>query len=124
MMPAAAGVGILVMAILMARCSPVMVNWTVGRATLEHIVKSTGVRTIITSKAFLKKLGPEVDLSGLLEQEGLLLFTEDLKENKFGGFGLSSKIAAKRRAGWSADALVQHYHLEWITPEQEAVVLF
>eukprot|EP00933_Yihiella_yeosuensis_P042259 TRINITY_DN36802_c1_g1_i1.p1 TRINITY_DN36802_c1_g1~~TRINITY_DN36802_c1_g1_i1.p1 ORF type:complete len:1013 (+),score=184.49 TRINITY_DN36802_c1_g1_i1:82-3120(+) len=124
MMPAAAGVGVMLMGILMAGCVPVMVNWTVGRASLEHVVKSTGVKTVITAKAFLKKLGSEVDLSLLLQTKGLLLFTEDLKANQFGGFGLRDKISAKRLSGKSADTIVKRYKLENISSKDEAVVLF
>eukprot|EP00931_Biecheleriopsis_adriatica_P076305 TRINITY_DN50026_c0_g1_i1.p1 TRINITY_DN50026_c0_g1~~TRINITY_DN50026_c0_g1_i1.p1 ORF type:complete len:1021 (+),score=200.22 TRINITY_DN50026_c0_g1_i1:41-3103(+) len=124
MMPAAAGVGVAVLGIMMAGCTPVMVNWTVGRASLEHVVTSTGIRTVITAKAFLKKLGPEVDLSCLLKKEGLLLFTEDLKANTFGGFGLLDKLAAKRASGKSVQKLIAKYKLNERSPESEAVVLF
>ena len=43
MLPAAAGVGVAVMGIMLARCAPVMINWTVGRASLEHVLKCTGI---------------------------------------------------------------------------------
>jgi len=124
MMPAAAGVGLVVMGVMLARCSPVMINWTVGRASLEHVMNCTGIKTVITSKAFLKKLGPEVELACLLEADGMVIFTEDLKENRLGGFGLFQKLSAKRAAGKSADTLVQRYKLSTITREDEAVVLF
>lgn len=124
MMPAAAGAGIIVMGILMAGLTPVMVNWTVGRASLEHVIKTTGITTVITARALLEKVGPEVDLSSLLEIDGMLLFVEDLKANKFGGFGGLRKATAMLRSKKSATALDRCYGLDKISPAKEAVVLF
>eukprot|EP00927_Polykrikos_kofoidii_P040103 TRINITY_DN34339_c0_g1_i2.p1 TRINITY_DN34339_c0_g1~~TRINITY_DN34339_c0_g1_i2.p1 ORF type:complete len:1015 (+),score=196.93 TRINITY_DN34339_c0_g1_i2:103-3147(+) len=120
MMPAAAGVGVIIMGVMLAGCAPVMVNWTVGRASLEHVLQTTGIKTVITAKSFLKKLGPEVDLTCLLETEGLLLFIEDLKAS----FGTFAKLRGKLLSMKSAKSLHSRYNLQKITRDDEAVVLF
>lgn len=66
MLPASASSAILYLATLFAGKVPVMINWTVGIANLQHGLQLTGVNTVVTARALTKKLsGQGVDLDGV-----------------------------------------------------------
>jgi long-chain-fatty-acid--[acyl-carrier-protein] ligase len=43
-------------ATLLAGKVPVMINWTLGDANIEHVLSVSGVKTILTSSLFLDRL--------------------------------------------------------------------
>ena len=40
---------------------PVLLNWTTGPANLAHAVKTLGIRTVITSKKLIDRLGIQIE---------------------------------------------------------------
>jgi len=56
MIPASAGFGVVAMGVLLAGCSLVMINWTAGRANIQHMIAVSGITTVLTSKKFMERL--------------------------------------------------------------------
>jgi len=57
MLPASVACDVAFMALHLAGKLPVMLNWTTGPAHLAHAVRVMGVRHVVTSKAFIDRLG-------------------------------------------------------------------
>jgi len=74
MMPASCGASIVILAVVMAKKIPVIINWTMGQQGLQHAVNLSNIEQILTAGSFLDKL--DLDL-GCLEDKFLLL--EELK---------------------------------------------
>lgn len=75
LLPSSVGAYITLLAVLLAKKLPVMLNWTAGVRTLNYSQKLLGLRTVITSRKFLDK-AEDLDL-GVLEDK--LVFLEDVK---------------------------------------------
>ena len=56
MLPALQSTTLLVMATYLAGKIPVMLNWTMGKATLEHCIETIGLKHILTAKSFYDKV--------------------------------------------------------------------
>jgi len=116
MLPASVGAAVLCMATLLAKKTPVMINWTVGPRNLEHVQALTGIEVVLTSMKFVDRLG-ETDLGSL---EELLVFVEDLKSR----IGLPAKLRAVVQARRRAGRILRDLKLGQIKDEDEAVILF
>ena len=116
MLPASVGAYLVILAILLAKKVPVMLNWTVGVRSLDHAVDLTGLKVVITSSKFLDRL-EEADL-GKVEEH--LLFLEDVKEN----LGWKEKASAFLSQWLSAKTLMRRLHLDTIKASDPAVILF
>lgn len=116
MLPGSVGTSLTFMGTRLAGKSAVMINWTAGRKNVEHAVKLTGLKTIVTSRAFLDRvqydLGPDVDAR--------FVFLEDLRQ----GIGLRGKVAAATQALLPTAALMKLRGLSGIGADSEALVLF
>lgn len=116
MMPSSIGAYCVILAILLARKTPVMINWTSGKKALDHAVELTGIHTVITSERFLDRV-EDPDL-GVIEE--MWLFLEGIRQS----ISLKDKI----KAGWgsyrSAKTLLKKRGLSSIDPEATAVILF
>ncbi|MCH9613286.1 MAG: Bifunctional protein Aas [Chlamydiia bacterium] len=75
LLPSSVGAYLTLIAVLMAKKLPVMLNWTAGVRTLNYSQKLLGLRTVITSRKFLDRV-EDLDL-GVLEEK--LVFLEDVK---------------------------------------------
>ena len=115
LLPASAGASLTVIAAMLARKIPVILNWTVGRRNLEHAVDTSRVEIIITSGAFLDRL--DIDLSYL---DSRFLLLEQMADR----FGPLQKLTAFVQAKRSAAALRAGLGLEQINPDDPAVILF
>ncbi|NLF24416.1 MAG: AMP-binding protein [Deltaproteobacteria bacterium] len=115
LLPASVGASLTTISAMLARKTPVMLNWTVGRRNLEHALQTAGVEKIITSKAFLDRLDSDL---GYLEDRFLLL--EELRKE----FSIFQKLGAAIKAKRSAAALAKTYHLDKVKPTDPAVILF
>lgn len=96
MLPASVGVNIVVLATLLAKKIPVMINWTLGSRNLKEVEKQTHLDIVLTSWKFLDKLD-NVDLGTIDEK---LLLIDELKKkitfiDKIRGI-YHSKKSAKR----------------------------
>ncbi len=117
MLPASAGATLVVMATLLNGKIPLMINWTLGDSNLEHVIKSSEVKTIITSSRFLDRLD-NVNLDLI---DPYLLILEDVAKEKI---TWPKKIRAALRARRSVNSLLKMYGSDRIGPEDPAVILY
>ena len=115
LLPASAGVTLSILAALLARKTPVLLNWTAGERNLEHAVRLAEVEAVITAEGFLDRV--EVDLDFLFKRFVLL---EQLKR--------SVTLVKKLRALWlsrkNIQALERHFEIDTISGSDTAVILF
>ncbi|MCF7852353.1 MAG: AMP-binding protein [Simkaniaceae bacterium] len=116
MLPSSCGVYILVMAIMLAKKVPVMLNWTAGLRSLEHSIDLLNIKNVISSRKFLDKLD-QVELGRLDDHLKLM---EDIRLS----ISLKDKIAGAMLSKKKAKALIRHLDLESINREDHAVILF
>lgn len=116
MLPASAGSVIVVLALQLAGKIPLMVNWTVGPRHLEQVIRLSNVKVVLSSWAFLDRLG-NVDLDGI---EGILVMLEDLARD----ISIFKKLKAVFRSKRKADSIIRLFGADRITPETPAVLLF
>ncbi len=116
LLPSSVGATILILATLLARKTPVMVNWTVGPRHLETVVKVSGVEAVLTAWAFIDRL-ENVDLTGI---EDKLIMMEEVRPS----ISLRQKIRALVGARKSAPKLIQQLELDKVDPESPSVLLF
>lgn len=115
MVPSSVGAYLIVLAVLLAGRIPVMINWTSGVKALDHVVRLTDLKAVITSSRFLDRLENE-DLGKV---EEMLYFLEDFRakisfKDKIRSLGLSLKPAKK---------LLKKLNLS-MTASDPAVILF
>lgn len=116
LLPSSSATYLLIFAILLAKKVPVMLNWTVGVKALDHCVKMTDLKVVLSSRRFLNNLN-NGDL-GVVDD--LLVLLEDLREE----ITLSHKAAALYGLLKDADTLLEDLKLTDIDPKDPAVVLF
>jgi acyl-CoA synthetase (AMP-forming)/AMP-acid ligase II/1-acyl-sn-glycerol-3-phosphate acyltransferase/acyl carrier protein len=75
LLPASVGATVLIMATLLAKKIPVMINWTVGSRHLTTVKNVSGIQTVLTAWSFIDKLD-NVDLSEIHHE---LLMLEELR---------------------------------------------
>ncbi len=117
MLPATAGVNVIIMAVLLTGKIPVMINWTLGDASLRHVLEIAGIKRIITSGRFLDRL-EQLNLELL---QDYLLTLEDIRASEITR-GL--KLKALLRRGKSPKALCRLYGSGRLQPDDRAVILF
>ncbi len=76
LLPSSVGAYLSILALLLAKKVPVMLNWTAGSRSLAHAVREGAFRTVVTSRKFLDR----IPLEDLHEIEDLFLFLEDIKK--------------------------------------------
>lgn len=116
LLPASLVSNIVIQAVLLAKKVPVMINWTVGPAHLEHAVKISNIDHLISSWKFINNLR-NVELGDI---SGKLLVLEDLR-NKITSF---SKIKAYLLSRKSPEAILRHFKADQIHGHDTAVMLF
>ncbi len=114
LLPASVGGVISLLALHLAGKLPVILNWTTGPANLEHAVQLLGVKTVVTSKAF-------VDRANVAVPGAEFLFLETLR-GTVGKFELLRRLIAVRYFG----AMVVRRLLAKLDadPQKPCVVLF
>jgi long-chain-fatty-acid--[acyl-carrier-protein] ligase len=116
LLPSSVGANLLVLATLLAGKVPVMLNWTVGVRSLNHCLKLTGVRTVLSSRRFLNNLNN----GDLGEVDDLIVLLEDLREE----MTLVDKIAGFWALLKDAQGCVKEFGLEGKLDDDPAVILF
>lgn len=84
LLPSSVGAYLTFLAVLFARKTPVMLNWTTGVRTLNFSAEFLNIETVLSSRKFLDRMA-DLDL-GVLEDHMVLL--EDLKKE----IGLGDKL--------------------------------
>ncbi len=116
MLPSSVAAYISILAALLAKKVPVMLNWTVGSRSLEHAAEVTALTTVLSSRRFLERV-ESVDLGAI---ESKLLFLEEFRKR----LTLKEKLTAAYLATKSADHVLDRLDLRGVCEEQRAVVLF
>lgn len=116
MLPSSAGAYVMLLACQLARKVPVLINWTVGPAHLEYIVRSMKLTHVFTSNRFLDNV-QNVDF-GSIEKHFVML--EDVKKQIGFGEKLQALALSRSRCGF----LLRWMRLRRVRSSQEAAVLF
>ncbi|MBT4445435.1 MAG: AMP-binding protein [Waddliaceae bacterium] len=116
LLPASIGANLFVLATLLAGKTPVMINWTVGSRHLETIVKTTGMKKVLTSWKFINR-AKNVDFTGI---EDIVVMLEDVKSY----FTLGRKIKAALKAKKGTKALLKNFGFDKAKGDDTAVLLF
>jgi len=114
MLPASVACDLAFMGLHLAGKLPVVLNWTTGPANLAHAVKVAGLTHVITSKAFVDRVQPEVP-------GAKLYFLEELRA----GVGTFEKLCRLWSVRWFS-GMTQRKLLGRISndPHKPAVILF
>ena len=117
MLPASSGAGIVIMATLLANKVPVMINWTVGDANIQHVLDVGDVNTILTSGRFLDRLD-SIDFDQIADR---VVTLESLRNEQI---TLGVKLRAVRRSWKRPESICQIFGSDNTVPTDPCVVLF
>lgn len=116
MLPASAGAYITILACLVAKKTPVMLNWTLGPKYLNHMVEVTGIKVVLSSWKFLERL-TYVEVGDLAKKVHLL---EKIKKK----ISFSQKLKALVLSKLSSDKLIKSLNLNSVKEKDPCVILF
>lgn len=116
LLPSSVVADLVILACWMAGKIPVMLNWTVGPAALQHAVDLTSFQCVITALSFADNLDG-VDLHPIQEKFFPL---EDLK----GLLGWKELLKAKYWKHLRRTSLLKRLRLQHLHPDSPAVILF
>ena len=116
LLPSSSAAYMLIFAILLAGKIPLMLNWTVGVRALDHCVKVTRLKMVLSSRQFLNNLN-NGDL-GMIDD--LLVLLEDLREE----LKLRDKLVGFYSLLKNADTLMKELKLKDLNPHDPALILF
>jgi acyl-CoA synthetase (AMP-forming)/AMP-acid ligase II/acyl carrier protein len=116
LLPSSAGAYAVILATLLAKKIPVMLNWTAGKRALDHALELTQFDVVLTSYRFLSRL-ENADL-GQIEEH--YLFLEDVKKK----IALKEKLYGLYLSFKKSPALSRKLLLDNIQEEDPAVILF
>jgi long-chain-fatty-acid--[acyl-carrier-protein] ligase len=116
LLPASVAANLLIFATLLAKKTPVMLNWTVGVRALNHAVEIAQLQTVVSSRRFLNRL----DNGDLGNVDDLLCFLEDLRDK----ITLRDKLSGLFLSWKSCSALLMRLGLDQIKSEAPAVIIF
>ncbi len=116
LLPASSIVNILILATLLAKKTPVMINWTLGERTLDSILKQAELQATVTSLRFLDRL-ENVELNGFDNQ---FLMLEEIKKS----LSLREKLTALIYCFLGSKYIMKKLGADSINKEETAVILF
>jgi acyl carrier protein len=116
MLPSSVGANILTFACQLVGKVPVMVNWTVGPKHLDQVIELSGIKTVLSSWAFIDRL-ENVDFGTMTD---LIVTLEDVRRK----LNLGDKLRAKMLSRKSCDKVLRHFNADEITPDTWATLLF
>ena len=116
MLPASVAATLCILACQLAGKIPVMVNWTVGPRHLETVKELSGIKTTLSSWAFIDKL-EGIDFNGLEDQFVML---EDFKRV----VGIGDKLKGVLLSLKSNETILKTLNPKGINPDDPAVILF
>ncbi|MDE3055516.1 MAG: AMP-binding protein [Verrucomicrobiota bacterium] len=116
LLPATAVTYIVILALLFAGKVPVMLNWTLGPRYLDDMLRTAKVERVLSSWRFLDRLS-HVDLGSCVDRLELL---EEIRS----GLSLVTKLKGAFLSLLPVSSLLRLLHLDQMTGEERAVVLF
>lgn len=116
MLPSSVAAYICILAVLIAKKVPVMLNWTVGKRALDHAAEVTNLTCVLSARRFLERL-ENIDLGSIEEK---LLLLEDFRKR----LTVAEKIKALILNLKKASTLVRSLKLDEIKKDDQAVLLF
>ena len=116
MMPSSAGCYLVILAVLLARKIPVMINWTSGLRNIEHAIGSLGIKKIYTSLNFMERVSG-IDLGKFNDSIVLL---EDIKKT----ITVQDKLMAAYFSIKTKKAWIKTFNLSAMKGNDSAVILF
>jgi long-chain-fatty-acid--[acyl-carrier-protein] ligase len=116
LMPSTAYLNAFVLALLLAKKTPVMLNWTLGSSHLEEAVRLAEVEVILSQERFLE--GLKVEMSEECEEK--IQTMEDVR----GRLTFKKRQKALLLARKNADELLAHFDLTTMQKEEMALLLF
>lgn len=114
MLPASVAGDTSLIALHLAGKLPVILNWTTGPVNLEHAVRLTGLKRVVTSKAF-------IDRTHLTVPGVEFVYLEEVRKTIGKLEGLKALLQARWFSGWAKSAALKYATND---PNQPAVVLF
>ena len=117
LLPAGVAADVVVLGVLLAGKVPVMLNWTLGDANLQHVLALGGVKRIVSAGRFLDRL-QTVNFELLRDY---LVVLEDLRAT---AFGLRAKLLAWWQARQPPDVLARTFGFDHVKVDDAAVILF
>ncbi len=111
LLPSSVGCDVALMGLYLAGKVPVVLNWTTGPANLAHAAKTMGLAHVVSSKAFIDRLGVQVAGTDYL-------FLEELGK----GIGRFERLRALLGARWFPGSTIRSVPRP--DPDKPAVVLF
>lgn len=116
LLPASVAANLVIFATLLAKKTPVMLNWTVGVRALNHAVEIAGLQSVVSSRRFLNRL----DNGDLGNVDDLLCFLEDLREK----MTLKDKLSGLFLSWKSCSSLLVRLGLDQVNSDAPAVIIF
>jgi len=116
MLPASVGASLTVLAAQLAGKVPVMINWTLGPRHLSSVMESANLKVILSSWAFIDRLG-NVDLDCI---DNELIMLEDARRH----FSLKMKLKGLLLSKKKPKKILEHFGADKLKKDQTAVVLF
>ena len=116
LLPSSVAAYMLILATLLAKKTPVMLNWTAGVRSLEHCAQVTQLQSVISSMRFLGRR----DMGDLGKIDEMIILLEDVRFS----ISLKDKLHGLLLSMQKAHKLLEKLDLSHLNPEQPAVILF
>jgi acyl-[acyl-carrier-protein]-phospholipid O-acyltransferase / long-chain-fatty-acid--[acyl-carrier-protein] ligase len=111
-LPASVGGALVNAGLLLARKVPVNLNFTAGPEAMASMIQQCGIRTILTSQAFLAK--------AQLEATAQMVFVEEIRKT----FSWSAKLLAALTASAIPSRYLERHYAKHQNPDELATVIF
>lgn len=118
LLPASVGAYMVILALMVAKKTPVMINWTLGPRYVDDMVRLSGLKVALTSGRFLDRL-TAVDFGSLLTIDTLLLL-EEIREE----ISLVMKLKGALLSLFPTKPLLTALGLNAVKETDPAVILF
>lgn len=116
LLPASVGATLTILACQLAGKIPVVMNWTLGPRHLGAVVETTNLQRVLSSWAFIDRLG-NVDLDCIDDE---LVMLEDARRD----FSMTMKLKGFFNSKKGTKALLKHFKVDRVDENETAVVLF
>ncbi len=116
LLPSSNAAFLVILAILLAKKVPVMLNWTVGSKALEHAATVTELKHVISSYRFLSR----IDNGDIGKVDDLLVLLEEMRRT----ISFKDKLKGLFLSFLSTNSLLKSLHLSSVKETEHAVIIF